>query len=206
MGRKTGAGGRAAPPKSGGRFPALRPNPRSQRAPPPPSYPALHGPCDPCTVFPAPVSNALQHDPHFGRSGQFGDHPVWARRVLGLLRFPVRGRPAGGVRSDAQGAFWLRLSVAGGHVSWAPYLDQWGAEISGVVAPLAHGTLGWRDLVAGNNEHRVLLTRALSLAVIECNGAWDNRVLVIGNYLLESLLVAWVCALAWSCLGWARGI
>lgn len=102
-------------------------------------------------------------------------------------------------------AFGLRLSVAGGHVSWAPYLDQWGAEISGVVAPLAHGTLGWRDLVAGNNEHRVLLTRALSLAVIECNGAWDNRVLVIGNYLLESLLVAWVCALAWSYLGWARG-
>jgi hypothetical protein len=102
-------------------------------------------------------------------------------------------------------AFGCRLSVAAGHVSWAPYLDQWGAEISGLAAPLAHGRLGWRDLVAGNNEHRVLLTRALSLAVILCNGSWDNRVMVIGNYLLESFLVAWVCAIAWSFLGWARG-
>jgi len=102
-------------------------------------------------------------------------------------------------------AFGWRLGIAEGHVSWAPFLDQWGAEISGVVAPLAHGRLDWRDLLAGNNEHRVFLTRALALAVIMCNGAWDNRVMVIGNYLLESFLVAWVCALAWSFLGWLRG-
>jgi len=102
-------------------------------------------------------------------------------------------------------AFGCRLSTAGSHVSWAPFLDQWGAEISGVVAPLAHGRLDWRDLLAGNNEHRVFLTRALALAVIECNGAWDNRVMAIGNYLMESFLVAWVCALAWSFLGWLRG-
>ncbi len=98
-----------------------------------------------------------------------------------------------------------RLCLAQGQVSWAPYLDQWHAELSGIVAPLAHGELGWRDLVAGNNEHRVLLTRALCLAVVLMNGAWDNRVMVVGNYLLDSLLVAWVCAVAWRFLGWARG-
>jgi hypothetical protein len=102
-------------------------------------------------------------------------------------------------------ALGCRLCVAQGLVSWAPYLDQWNAEFSGVVAPLAHGDLSWRNLVAGNNEHRVLLTRALSLAVILLNGSWDNRVMVVANYLLESFLVAWVFALAWKFLGWARG-
>jgi hypothetical protein len=102
-------------------------------------------------------------------------------------------------------AFGSRLCVAKGEVSWAPYLDQWHAELSGIVAPLAHGELGWRNLIAGNNEHRVLLTRALCLVVVLLNGAWDNRVMVVANYLLESLLVAWVCAVAWRVLGWARG-
>jgi hypothetical protein len=102
-------------------------------------------------------------------------------------------------------AFGSRLTLANGNISWAPYLDQWNVEILGVVSPLAHGTLGWRDLVAGNNEHRVLLTRALSLATIIANGAWDNRVLVIATYLLQSFMVAWVSTLAWGLLGWARG-
>jgi hypothetical protein len=102
-------------------------------------------------------------------------------------------------------AFGGRLGVARGNVSWAPYLDQWAAEISGVAAPLAHGTLGWRDLLAGNNEHRVFLTRSLALGVILANGCWDNRVMVIANYALQAAAVAWVSLLAWSRLGWARG-
>ncbi len=102
-------------------------------------------------------------------------------------------------------AFGCRLTLASGNISWAPYLDQWGVEIAGVVSPLAHGTLGWRGLFAGNNEHRVPLTRALSLATILANGAWDNRVLVIESYLLQSFMVAWASALAWAMLGWARG-
>src|SRR5580658_4073776 len=77
-----------------------------------------------------------------------------------------------------------RLCLAQGHVSWVPYLDQWNAEISGIVSPLVHGQLDWRSLFAGNNEHRVLLTRVMSLDLTVFNGAWDNRVLVFGNYLL----------------------
>jgi hypothetical protein len=102
-------------------------------------------------------------------------------------------------------AFGCRLCVAEGFVSWAPYLDQWHAEISGVAVPLAHGTLGLRDLVAGNNEHRVILTRAVALGVMIVDGSWDNRVLVIVNYMLESFAVGWVCVLACGSLGWLRG-
>jgi hypothetical protein len=102
-------------------------------------------------------------------------------------------------------ALGCRLCVAEGLVSWSPYLDQWHAEISGVAVPLSHGTLGLRDLVAGNNEHRVILTRAVALCVMMLDGCWDNRVLVVVNYMLESLAVAWVCILAWGLLGWAKG-
>ncbi len=101
--------------------------------------------------------------------------------------------------------FGCRLCVAEGLVSWSPYLDQWHAEISGVAVPLAHGTLSLRDLVAGNNEHRVILTRAVALGVMIVDGSWDNRVLVVVNFMLESLAVAWVCVLAWGSMGWVRG-
>ena len=102
-------------------------------------------------------------------------------------------------------AFGCRLCIAEGSVSWAPYLDQWSAEISGVVAPLAHGRIGMRDLLAANNEHRVVLTRIVSLASVVVNGGWDNRVMVIATFALQSAAVAWVCLAAWSILGWLRG-
>jgi hypothetical protein len=86
-----------------------------------------------------------------------------------------------------------------------PYLDQWEAEIGGMVAPLAHGTLTAGDLFAANNEHRVILTRVVSLAVVELNGAWDNRVTIVVMFLLQSATAAWICAIAWIYLGWARG-
>jgi hypothetical protein len=102
-------------------------------------------------------------------------------------------------------AFGCRLCVAEGFVSWSPYLDQWHAEIGGVAVPLAHGTLGLGELVAGNNEHRVILTRAVALGLMMADGSWDNRPLVVVNYLLESAAIAWICVLAWGSLGWARG-
>jgi len=101
--------------------------------------------------------------------------------------------------------FGVRLAIADGRVSWMPYLDQWEAEIGGLVAPLAHGTLTLHDLFAANNEHRIVLTRAFSLAVVELNGGWDNRAMVIGMFVLQSATTAWICALAWSALGFLRG-
>jgi hypothetical protein len=125
--------------------------------------------------------------------GQFG------REAPGLGSLLTAGLGAGLL------AFGCRLCVAEGFVSWSPYLDQWHAEIGGVAVPLAHGTLGLGDLVAGNNEHRVILTRAVALGIIMIDGSWDNRVLVVVNYLLESAAIAWVCVLSWGSAGWARG-
>ncbi len=125
----------------------------------------------------------------------------FARGQGGAGRGP-RLLAGGGVAVLALGC---RLCIAEGHVSWAPYLDQWSAEISGVVAPLAHGHIGLRDLFAANNEHRVVLTRIASLAAVTMNGGWDNRVMVILTFALQSAAAAWVCLAAWSVLGWLRG-
>lgn len=134
--------------------------------------------------------------------------------ALGAARHAARHLPAPGpartgVLTAALGcgllALGARLCLARGHVSWAPFLDQWGAELQGVVAPLGHLNLGAGELFAGNNEHRVFLTRSLALLVTLVNGAWDNRPMAVANYLLESAAIAWVALLAWSYLGWARG-
>ena len=101
--------------------------------------------------------------------------------------------------------FGVRLYLADERVSWAPYLDQWYSEIGGIVAPFAHGTLNWRDLIAANNEHRVVLTRAVSLAAMLLNGEWDNRVTITVTLLLQSVTAAWLCSLGWCFLGWRRG-
>jgi hypothetical protein len=98
-----------------------------------------------------------------------------------------------------------RLCIAEGKVSWAPYLDQWNAEMSGTLSPLAHGSLTLREVFAGNNEHRVVLTRIASMVAVAANGAWDNRVMVMATFLLQSAAVAWVFLLGWSALGWFRG-
>jgi hypothetical protein len=129
------------------------------------------------------------------------------RTLLGQIRRDGPDRSAVLLAGLAAGllAFGCRLCVAEGFVSWSPYLDQWHAEIGGVAVPLAHGTLGLGDLVAGNNEHRVILTRAAALGLMMADGSWDNRALVVFNYLLESAAIAWVCVLSWGSLGWARG-
>jgi len=99
----------------------------------------------------------------------------------------------------------LRLHVARGRISWAPYLDQWYAEIREIMLPYAHGTLTINGLFAGNNEHRIVLTRALSLLLVTINGEWDNRVTVIAMFVLQSLTVAWLCGVSWLFFGWIRG-
>jgi len=99
----------------------------------------------------------------------------------------------------------LRLRLADHQVSWEPYLDQWEAEVGGLLRPLAHGQLGWRDIVAPNNEHRVILTRMLSWATVALNGEWDNRVTVVVSFLLQAAAIGGTGAFALRCLGAARG-
>ncbi|WP_266169944.1 hypothetical protein [Dyella subtropica] len=51
-----------------------------------------------------------------------------------------------------------------------PYWDQWGAEGLYLLKPWAEGQLTWQHLVAPWNEHRIMFTRVISIALYEASG------------------------------------
>ena len=63
-----------------------------------------------------------------------------------------------------------------------PYWDQWDAEGARLLKPWLEGQLDLAQLFAPHNEHRVVFSRLLSLALFEANqGQWDNLVLAQAN-------------------------
>lgn len=92
--------------------------------------------------------------------------------------------------------FGLRLYAASGLVSWAPYLDQWKADIYELLFRLDRHELSWSDLLSPHNEHRILPTRLLTLGLLPLNGEWDNRPLVVISLGIQAAALAWfaICA------------
>lgn len=63
-----------------------------------------------------------------------------------------------------------------------PFWDQWGAEGLRLLKPWVEGRLTADALLAAHNEHRILLTRLIALALFEANhGQWDNLVSAYAN-------------------------
>jgi hypothetical protein len=54
-----------------------------------------------------------------------------------------------------------------------PIYDQWDLEAGGLYKPYLEGQLGFVDLFAPYNEHRLFFTRVFALALFELRGAWD---------------------------------
>lgn len=84
-----------------------------------------------------------------------------------------------------------------------PFWDQWDAEGMQLLKPWVEGRLQLADLFAAHNEHRILLTRLLSLALFEANGGqWDNLVSAYANTAVyaavpTALFLALAPGLAW---------
>ncbi|QDM28188.1 hypothetical protein FNL56_20180 [Tardiphaga sp. vice304] len=57
--------------------------------------------------------------------------------------------------------------------SAVPYWDQWDAEADILYKAYLNSNLSWSALFAPHNEHRILLTRLLSLLLFELDGGWD---------------------------------
>jgi hypothetical protein len=74
---------------------------------------------------------------------------------------------------------WL-ISVFGSAV---PILDQWDAEAAALFQPWLEGTLRWTDLFNPHNEHRIVLSRLLALALLKLNGQWDALLEMTANAL-----------------------
>ena len=71
-----------------------------------------------------------------------------------------------------------------------PFWDQWDAEWNTLFRPYLDGTLSVNDLLAPHNEHRVLLSRLLSLGLLSINGQWDSSLQMVVNSTFYSIVGA----------------
>jgi len=58
-----------------------------------------------------------------------------------------------------------------------PFWDQWDAEANQLYLPWIEGTYDWKQLFSPHNEHRILTTRLLALALLEIGGRVWNPIL-----------------------------
>lgn len=86
--------------------------------------------------------------------------------------------------------FGIKLWVIGTYGNATPYWDQWDAEAANLYNPFFEGTLGWVDLLAPHNEHRIFTTRLLSLALLIVNGIWNPLLQMVVNAILHILAIS----------------
>jgi hypothetical protein len=66
--------------------------------------------------------------------------------------------------------------------SAVPYWDQWDAEAAFLYKPyIEWGTVPQQLLFSAHNEHRIVLTRLLSLLLFELDGGWDPVLQMVVN-------------------------
>jgi hypothetical protein len=84
-----------------------------------------------------------------------------------------------------------RLHFALAFTDAAPFWDEWDAIFDSMLMPLARGDFHWTSLFSAHNEHRILFTRLIALALVKANdGQFDGRVECIFNILLAAA-AAW---------------
>lgn len=69
-----------------------------------------------------------------------------------------------------------------------PFSDQWRAEANALYKPYFEGTLGFKELFAPYNGHRIFFTRVLSLGLLLMNGHWDARLQMVVNAIIYSCI------------------
>jgi len=77
--------------------------------------------------------------------------------------------------------FWLIRDNG----SITPFWDQWDAEATKLYAPYLLGHLGWADLFAAHNEHRIFFTNLYNLLLLELSGEWDPIFQMLMNAILH---------------------
>ena len=73
--------------------------------------------------------------------------------------------------------FSVKLIIIANYGNATPFWDQWDAEADHLYRPLLEGNLIWANLFAPHNEHRILTTRLLAIALFYLNGGVWNPIL-----------------------------
>lgn len=79
----------------------------------------------------------------------------------------------------------IKLWLISSYGNATPFWDQWDAEAARLYKPFLEGTLGWTDLFAAHNEHRIFMTRVLVLALLTINGIWNPLLQMVVNAVLH---------------------
>lgn len=77
---------------------------------------------------------------------------------------------------------WLAQAWGSG----VPFWDEWDAEAVALYHPWLAGTLHLRDLFAAHNEHRIVLTRLLDLALFCAYGRWEPWAQIVANAVIHA--------------------
>ena len=78
-----------------------------------------------------------------------------------------------------------------------PLWDQW-YEAGAFFQPWMDGHLTWKDFFTPSNEHRIVFTKLLDMALIKLNGRWEPLLQMTVNCFIHA---AFVCALAAAVCG-----
>lgn len=85
----------------------------------------------------------------------------------------------------------FRVAYVSHYAAALPFWDQWDAELDRLFGPLAQHRFDWASLIASHNEHRILFTRLLSIALWQANArVFDNRVECYANIVLVVAMYA----------------
>lgn len=78
-------------------------------------------------------------------------------------------------------AFGAKLWIIARYGNATPFWDDWDAQAVNLFIPYYDSTLSIQNFLTPANEHRLLPTRLLSVALISANGLWDPILQMIVN-------------------------
>jgi hypothetical protein len=88
-----------------------------------------------------------------------------------------------------------KLALIDAYGSITPFWDQWDAQADRLFKPYLEGTLSLPDLLAAHNEHRILVGRLFSLALLELSGVWNPVIEMAANAVLHVVVIAFLLVL-----------
>jgi hypothetical protein len=81
-----------------------------------------------------------------------------------------------------------RLWLVAHYGNELPLFDQWSVEGAALYKPYLAGNFNLASLWAPCNEHRIVFTRLLAMALFIANGQWDANLQMVVNALLYALI------------------
>lgn len=87
----------------------------------------------------------------------------------------------------------VRLLLVAAYGNATPSWDQWDGEATGLYLPWLNGSLGWQQMLAPFNEHRLFASRVLDLLLLEANNRiWNCILQMLADALLHVLALSYL--------------